>query len=86
MKEYFFYINHFSLIIFIIQFGKSLNHSGLLVKVDSQMVQSYACTNTKDMKITICHNKPPNRKWDWSVDGVIPRREVPENLKILKRQ
>ena len=39
----FFYINHFSSIMFFfIQFGKALNYSGLLVLVHNQMVQSYA--------------------------------------------
>ena len=37
------------------------------------------------MTITICHNKPPDRKWGWSVDGVLPRRDGLENLRILKR-
>ena len=40
----------------------------------------------KDMTITICHNKPPDRKWGWSVDDVMPRRDDPENLRILKRR
>ena len=39
----------------------------------------------KDMTITICHNKPPERKWGRSVDDVIPRRDGPDNLTILKR-
>ena len=39
-----FYINHFSLIIFIIPFGKALDHSGLSVQVHSQMVLSYGHT------------------------------------------
>ena len=33
----------FRLLCFIIQFGKALNYSGLLVQVHSQIVQSYAC-------------------------------------------
>ena len=37
------------------------------------------------MTITICHNKPPYRKWGWSVDDIMPRRDGPENLRILKR-
>ena len=40
----------------------------------------------KDMTITIYYNKPPDRKWGWSVDEVRPRRDGPENLRILKRQ
>ena len=31
-----------------------------------------------------CHNKPPDRKWVWSVDDVMPGREGHENLTILK--
>ena len=38
------------------------------------------------MTITICHNKPPDRKWGWGIDDVIPRRDGPENLRILKRR
>ena len=37
------------------------------------------------MTITICHNKPPDKKWGWSVDDVMPGRDDPENLRILKR-
>ena len=37
------------------------------------------------MAITICHNKPPDRKLGWSVDDVMPRRDGPENLRILKK-
>ena len=32
-----------------------------------------------------CHNKPPNRKWGWSVDDVMPGRDGLENLRILKK-
>ena len=32
-----------------------------------------------------CHNKPQERKWGWSVDDVIPGRDSPENLRILKK-
>ena len=38
------------------------------------------------MTITICYNKPPDRKWGWSVDDVMPRRDGPENLRILKKR
>ena len=38
------------------------------------------------MTITICHNKTPDRKWDWSVDDVMPRSDGPENLRILKEK
>ena len=47
-------------------------------------MQFYA--RAKDMTITICHNKPPDRKWGWSVDDVKPRSDNPENLRILKRR
>ena len=36
------------------------------------------------MTITICHNKPPDRKWSRSMDDVMPGRDGPENLSILK--
>ena len=32
-----------------------------------------------------CHNKPPNRKWGWSVDDVMPGRDGLEILRILKK-
>ena len=45
-----------------------------------------SCAN--DMTITIviyCHNKPPDKKRDWSVDDVMTGRDGPENLSILKK-
>ena len=57
---------------------------GLRVQVHRHWVQFY--TRTKDMTITICNNKHPNRKWDWNMDVVMPRRDGPENLRILKRR
>ena len=38
------------------------------------------------MTITICHNKPSDRKWDGSVDDVMPKRDGSENLRILKKE
>ena len=32
-----------------------------------------------------CYNKPPDRKRGWSVDDVMPARDGPENLRILKK-
>ena len=32
-----------------------------------------------------CHNKPPDKKWSWSVDDVMSRRDGPENLRILRK-
>ena len=40
-------------------------------------------SRAKDMTITICHNKPLDRKCGWSVDDVLLRRDGPENLRIL---
>ena len=40
---------------------------------------------SKDMTIIICHNKPSDRKWDWSVNDVMPGRDGPENLRLLKK-
>ena len=37
------------------------------------------------MTITICYNKPSDRKWGWSVDHIVPGRDGPENLRILKK-
>ena len=42
-------------------------------------------SRTKDMTITICHNKPPDRKWGWCVDDTMLGRDGPENLRILKK-
>ena len=39
----------------------------------------------KDMTITICHNKRPDREWGWSVDDVMPGRDGPENFRIFKK-
>ena len=33
-----------------------------------------------------CHNKLPDRKWDWSVNDDMPGRDGPENLRILKKR
>ena len=49
----------------------------------SQLVQ-FLRSRGKDMTITICHNKLPEKKWGGSVDEVMPRRDGPENLRILK--
>ena len=32
-----------------------------------------------------CHNKPSDRKWGWNVGDVMPGRDGPENLRILKK-
>ena len=32
-----------------------------------------------------CHDKPSDRKLGWRVDDVIPGRDGPENLRILKK-
>ena len=32
-----------------------------------------------------CLNKPPDRKWGWSVYDAMPGRDGPENLRILKK-
>ena len=36
------------------------------------------------MTITICHQKNPRQEMGWSVDDIMPRRDDPENLRILK--
>ena len=48
----------------------------ILVKLSSR---------AKDMTITLCHNKPPDRKWGWSVVDIMPGRDGPKNLRILKK-
>ena len=48
----------------------------------SQMVQfTLACKGYDNHH---CHNKPPDRKWGWSVDDIMPGIDGPENLRILK--
>ena len=77
-----FYINHFSLIIF--------HHSvwlgfELFESLESRCIFIW-CSYARDMTITICHNKPPDRKLGLSVDDFMPGRDGPENLSILKRR
>ena len=52
-----FYIHHFSLIIFNHSVWLGFELFGLRVQVHSQLVQLRS--RSKDMTITICHNKPP---------------------------
>ena len=54
------------------------------------MVQSYA--HAERIWQSSCHNKPPDRKWDWTAVGVnwkcgwrYAQMRYPENLSILKR-
>ena len=84
IKEWFFILIIFYELYFIIQSGKALNHLSLLVQVQSDGAVLRLCR--KDIIITICHNKPPDRKWGWSVDDVMPRCDGPENFRILKRE
>ena len=71
-----FYFNHFSLIIFY--------HSvWLRVPVCCQLVQFMLVHKGYDNHH--CHNKPPDRKWSWSVDNVMPKRDGLRTWKILKK-
>ena len=74
-----FYINHFSLIIFYhsVWLGSEPLRS-LSPGAYSDDAVLHPCA--KDITI-ICHNKPPNKKWGWSVYDVRPRRDG-----TLKRQ
>ena len=76
----FFYINHFSLIIFYHSVSLGFELFGLRVPVYSQLVQFTLAHKGYDNHH--CHNKPPDRKRGWSVDNVKPRRY---GLRILKR-
>ena len=78
-----FYSNHFSLIIFYHSVWLGFELFGLRAQVHSQLVQFTLARKGYDNHL--CHNKPPDRKWGWSVDDVMPRRDDPENLRILKR-
>ena len=82
-KEWFFYINLFSLIIFYHSVWLGFELFGLRVQVFTQLVQLMLASKGYDNHH--CHNKPPDRKWGWSVDDVMPRIDGPENLRILKR-
>ena len=77
IKEWFFvYINHFSLIIFYHWVFTALNYSGLLVQVHSHWVQFALARKGYDSHH--CHNKNSDRKWYWSEDDVMPRRDGSE--------
>ena len=80
-----FFINHLSLIIFHYSVWQGFERFEAL----GPCAWSFGAVlhpRAKDMIMTICHNKPPDRKWTWSVDDVIPRGDGPENLRILKRR
>ena len=76
----FFYINQFSLIIFYHSVWLGFKLFGLRVQVYSQLVQFKLVRKGYDNHH--CHNKPPDRKWVWNVDDVMPGRDGSENLRI----
>ena len=78
----FFYFNHFSLIIFYPSLGLGFELFGSRVQVCSQLVQFTLASKGYDNHQS--HNKPPDRKWGWSVDDIMPRRDKLRNWKILK--
>ena len=51
-----------------------------------ELLGAVLCSRAKDMTITICPNKPPDKKWGWSVDDIMPRRDGPENLKNFEKE
>ena len=55
---------------------------GLRVQVYSQLVLFTLARKGYDNNL--CHNKPPERKWGWSMEDVILGRDGSENLRILK--
>ena len=73
----------FSLIIFYHSVWLGFEIFGLRVQVYSQLVQFTVVRKGYDNHH--CHNKPPDRKWGWSVDDVIPGKDGPEKLRILKK-
>ena len=78
-----FYINHFSLIIFYHSVWLGFELFRLKGQVHRQLMQFTDAREGYDNHH--CHNKPPDRKWVCSVDGVMPGRDGPENLRILKK-
>ena len=42
--------------------------------------------HAKVMTIIICHDKPPDRKWDWSMDDVMPRRDGPDKFEDFEKE
>ena len=83
VKEWFFYFNHFSLIIFYHSVWLGFELFGLRVQVFSQLVQfTLVCKGYDNHH---CHNKPPDRKWGWSVDDTMPGRDGLRIWRILKK-
>ena len=80
-----FYINHFSLIIFYHSVWWGFELFGPL-KFRCIVIGCSFTLARKGYDNHHCHNKPPDRKLGWNVDDVMPRRDVPDNLRILKRR
>ena len=78
-----FYINHFSLIIFYHSVWLDFELFGLRAQVYNQLVQFMLALKGYDNHHY--HNKLPDSKWDRSVDDLMPERDGPENLRILKK-
>ena len=76
----FFILIIFRWLYFIIQFGKSLNYSSLLVQ--GIVIGCSFTLARKGYDNHYYHNKPPD---SWSKEGVMPGRDGPENLRILKK-
>ena len=74
-----FYINHFSLIIFYHSVWLGFELFGLRAQMQSELMR-------KEYANQHCHNKPLDRKCDWSVEDVMQGRDGPENLRILKKE
>ena len=79
---FFFYFNHFSFIIFYhsVRLGFEQFRLRLMVHSIGYSLRS----RTKDMTITIVI-KTPDRKWGWSFDDVMPRRDWLRIWNILKK-
>ena len=78
-----FYFNHFSLIIIYHSVWLGSELFGLRVQVCSQLVQFTLARKGYDNHH--CQNKPPDRKWGWIVDDVMPGRDGLRIWKILKK-
>ena len=75
--------NHFSLIKFYHSVCLDFELFGLRAQVHNQLVQFTLARKGYDNHH--CHNKPLVRKWGWSVDDIMPGKDAPENLRILKK-
>ena len=71
ITEWFFYINHFSLIIFYHSVLVGLWTIRLSAGAGAHIEYS-SCSHAEDMTITNVIIKTPDRKWNWGVNDIMP--------------